>query len=179
MAASNIFGRGLGSRKITPILQMYPDIINKRTIPSKADIMKVEGIAEKGAAAFIENLPKFFRLADEMEIPCRLEKVKRTPATTKAKSATTEAAPPTPQPNAPPRPSKKPLANLTIVFTGFRNKEWEELLESFGGKVGSTVSKNTSLVVAADPTDNTGKIKKANDLGIRVISKEVFASEYI
>jgi len=179
MAASNIFGRGLGSRKITPILQMYPDIINKRTIPSKADIMKVEGIAEKGAAAFIENLPKFFRLADEMEIPCRLEKVKRTPATTKAKSSTTEAAPPTPQPNAPPRPSKKPLANLTIVFTGFRNKEWEELLESFGGKVGSTVSKNTSLVVAADPTDNTGKILKANDLGVRVISKDQFEREYI
>jgi NAD-dependent DNA ligase len=179
MAASNIFGRGLGSRKITPILQMYPDIISKRTIPSKADIMKVEGIAEKGATAFIENLPKFFRLVDEMEIPCRLEKVKRT---AKAKpSETPSTAPPTPQQSAPssPRPSKKSLANMTVVFTGFRNKEWEEILDTAGGKVGSTVSKNTSLVVAADPTDNTGKIKKANDLGVRVISKDQFEREYI
>ena len=68
---------------------------------------------------------------------------------------------------------------MTVVFTGFRNKEWEEILESAGGKVSSAVSKNTSLVVAADPTDNTGKILKANDLGVRVISKETFASEYI
>jgi len=180
MAATNVFGRGLGSRKITPILKMYPEIITTRRIPTLAEVTKVEGIAEKTATLFIDNLPDFFKLVDEMEIPCRSEKPKK--GGPKKKADENEPTPPTPPhdpaPPTPPR-AKKSLMGMTVVFTGFRNKEWEELLESVGGKVSSAVSKNTSLVVAADPTDNTGKILKANDLGVRVISKEAFASEYI
>jgi NAD-dependent DNA ligase len=68
---------------------------------------------------------------------------------------------------------------MTVVFTGFRNKEWEEMIETNGGHVTTSVSKKTSLVVALNPEDNTGKTAKANDLGVRVISREDFEKEYI
>lgn len=170
MSATNVFGRGLGSRKIKPILEMYPDILSKRRIPKIEEIVKVEGIASKTAALFIDNLQDFFNLIDEMEIPCRLEKPKKAKAAA-AKPAKEDA----PKQQGP----KKSFTNMTVVFTGFRNKEWEEMIESNGGHVSSSVSKKTSLVVALNPEDNTGKTAKANELGVRVISREDFEKEYI
>ena len=169
MSATNVFGRGLGSRKIKPILEMYPDILSKRRIPKIEEIVKVEGIASKTAALFIDNLQDFFNLIDEMDIPCRLEKPK------KAKAAPKPAKEEAPKQQGP----KKSFTNMTVVFTGFRNKEWEEMIESNGGHVTTSVSKKTSLVVALNPEDNTGKTAKANDLGVRVISREDFEKEYI
>ena len=176
MAATNIFGRGLGSRKITPVLKMYPDIITKRSIPTIGEVTKVEGIAEKTAKLFVDNLPKFFKLIDEMEIPCRAEKPKKTKKPSPKEEAKEE---PKQEQKEKPKTSKKSRANMTIVFTGFRNKEWEEILEAAGGKVSGAVSKKTSLVVAANPEDNTGKTLKANDLGVPVISREQFEKDYI
>jgi len=173
MVATNIFGRGLGSRKLGPVVKMYPDILTQRRIPTVLEVTKIEGIAEKTAKLFVDNLSAFFKLMDDMEIPCRAEKPKKTAA--KDKAAETPV-PPTP---AAQRPAKKSLSGMTIVFTGFRNKEWEEMLESAGGKVSSAVSKNTNLVVAVNPNDNTGKILKANDLGVPVMSKDQFEREYI
>ena len=67
---------------------------------------------------------------------------------------------------------------MIICFTGFRNKEWEKLIELNGGKIGSTVnSKTTLLVVNTD--DNTSKIVNARKLGVKIMSKETFENEYI
>ncbi len=45
-------------------------------------------------------------------------------------------------------------------------------IEKLGGKVSSSVSKKTSIVLAGE---NAGsKLKKANDLGIKVISEAEF-----
>jgi NAD-dependent DNA ligase len=62
----------------------------------------------------------------------------------------------------------------TIVFTGFRIKEVEAELEKVGAKITTSVSKNTSLVVAADPNEESSKVVKANELGIQVMSKDEF-----
>jgi NAD-dependent DNA ligase len=62
----------------------------------------------------------------------------------------------------------------TIVFTGFRIKEVEAELEKVGAKITTSVSKNTSLVIAADPEEASSKIVKANELGIEVMSKDAF-----
>jgi DNA ligase (NAD+) len=60
------------------------------------------------------------------------------------------------------------------VFTGFRSKEVEAELEKVGAKITTSVSKNTNLVVAADIEEASSKIVKANELGIEVMSKDVF-----
>ncbi len=65
----------------------------------------------------------------------------------------------------------------TFVLTGaleqYTREEAGALIEKFGGKVSSSVSKKTSYVLAGE---NAGsKLTKANDLGIPVITEDEFA----
>jgi NAD-dependent DNA ligase len=73
----------------------------------------------------------------------------------------------------------KSLSDLVVVFTGMRDKTLEEAIEARGGKVASAVNKKTSVVVAKDPSDKSGKVKNAEELNIRVVDFETFKKEYI
>ncbi len=68
------------------------------------------------------------------------------------------------------------FAGKTFVLTGtlskFTRNEASAIIESFGGKTSSSVSKKTSYVLAGEEAGS--KLKKANDLGITVISEEQF-----
>ena len=69
------------------------------------------------------------------------------------------------------------FAGLTFVLTGslqrFTRDEASAIIESFGGKASSSVSKKTNYVVAGE---NAGsKLTKAEALGIRILSEEEFA----
>jgi len=66
------------------------------------------------------------------------------------------------------------FAGQVIVFTGVRNKEWEAAIVAAGGEVSTTVGKKTTLVVAKDPEENSGKIKKAREMGIRIVGMGEF-----
>jgi len=70
------------------------------------------------------------------------------------------------------------FTSQTIVFTGFRNKDWENYVLKHGGKVTSTVSKNTTLVVAANVNDTSAKVMKAKELSIPLMSKEEFEKQF-
>lgn len=64
----------------------------------------------------------------------------------------------------------------TIVLTGslttLTRDEATAIIESFGGKASGSVSKKTSFVVAGEKAGS--KLKKAQDLGIEVITEEEF-----
>lgn len=65
---------------------------------------------------------------------------------------------------------------MTFVLTGalekFTRDEASVIIEKFGGKVSSSVSKKTTYVLAGD--DAGSKLDKANKLGVSVISEEQF-----
>ncbi|MBQ3667445.1 MAG: NAD-dependent DNA ligase LigA [Elusimicrobiaceae bacterium] len=68
------------------------------------------------------------------------------------------------------------LEGKTIVFTGelttLKRTEAEQLAKQYGGYASASVSKKTSFVVAGE---NAGtKLRKANELGIPVITEEEF-----
>ncbi len=65
------------------------------------------------------------------------------------------------------------------MFTGFRNKQSEKILEDIGCKITSSVSKNTDLVIAEDPNDNSNKVLKAKELGIEIMSKDKFIDKTV
>ena len=61
---------------------------------------------------------------------------------------------------------------LTGELSGYKRDEAAAIIESYGGKASSSVSKKTSYVLAGE---NAGsKLKKATDLGIPVINEEQF-----
>lgn len=65
---------------------------------------------------------------------------------------------------------------MTFVLTGtlseYSRKEASDIIEGFGGKTSSSVSKNTDYVLAGEEAGS--KLDKANKLGITVITEEEF-----
>ena len=68
------------------------------------------------------------------------------------------------------------FAGMTFVLTGtlptYQRSEAAAIIESFGGKTSSSVSKKTSIVLAGE--DAGSKLTKANSLGIKVIDENEF-----
>lgn len=61
---------------------------------------------------------------------------------------------------------------LTGTLTSFTRSEASKIIEGFGGKTSSSVSKKTSYVLAGEAAGS--KLEKANSLGVEVISEEQF-----
>ena len=68
------------------------------------------------------------------------------------------------------------FSGMTFVLTGaldsFTRDEASEIIERFGGKTSSSVSKKTTYVLAGD--DAGSKLRKAESLGVNIISEEDF-----
>ena len=65
------------------------------------------------------------------------------------------------------------------MFSGYRDKELESVIQSLGGKVVGSVSKATTCVVVKDSerSDST-KVAKARSLGVRVLTAAQFVKEF-
>jgi DNA ligase (NAD+) len=68
------------------------------------------------------------------------------------------------------------LTGKTVVVTGtlmnYQRRDIEGLIEKLGGKVGNSVSKNTSLLVVGE--DAGSKLDKAKELGVPIMNEEEF-----
>ena len=153
MTASNLFGRSIAEKKLKLILEVFPEIPNGYK-PTESELSKVSGIGEITAKQFLEGLPLFFEFMKELNKECKkVEVVEKVVG--------------------------KSLEGLVVVFTGVRDKELEALIEAKGGKVGSSVSSKTKILVAKDPSDDSSKIKSAKELGIPVVTIDTFKKNYI
>lgn len=70
----------------------------------------------------------------------------------------------------------KRFEGMTFVLTGtlskYGRREAQEIIEKFGGKASGSVSKKTSVVLAGE--DAGSKLRKATELGIKVINEDEF-----
>lgn len=160
MTSSNLFGRTLGEKKIELIMNEHPDIlVSKETNTQKTQkIQKVKGIAEKSATAFVENIAIFNNFIKE----CGLEYKLNQPKNKKEDKDN----------------STHVLYDKTIIMTGFRDKNLEEQIKNAGAKIGSSVSKNTYLVIVKHLEEDTTKATDAKKLGVQIITVEDFNNKY-
>ena len=155
LTASGVFGRGFGEKKIKLITDEFPYISynRKQSLELRVnDILQIKGIAEITASQFIENLPKFYEFCDEIGIKCKRNETK---TVEESRTKTYDM-----------------FKGKKILFTGFRNKEYEKIIEESGGKIVSTISKSTDIIVAKDKTEKNTKIEKAEQFGTTIMYKE-------
>lgn len=154
MVASNLLGRGFGEKKIKKILEEYPDIIDdydKSEFESwKESIIEIDGFDELTATKFLENIYDFRKF---------YKKISKLTKINPYKSKINKSG---------------HFQNQIIVFTGFKNPQWKEIIESEGGKVTESVSGKTTLLVHDNDTIGTSKYVKAEKLGIKIMSKSKF-----
>ena len=154
MAASNIFGSGLAEKKLLLIINKYPNILTLKNSNSELLdlILEIDGFSDKTANDFIKNLPKFKKFL--LKLPKITIKRNQTKSNNK-------------------------FDNFKIVFSGFRNKEWQQLIEDGGGKITTTVSKNTNILIVKDKSETSSKITKAKKLNIKIITIDQFKKLYL
>ena len=74
---------------------------------------------------------------------------------------------------------EQPLAGKTYVITGALSRprnEFEALITNLGGKLGSSVTSKTTALITNTPDSGSSKNKKAQQLGIDIITEEQFIS---
>ena len=158
MVASNKFGRGFGERKIKKILEVYPDVVEEYNKKDKkkwiGKLIEIDGFDTISATKFIESLDEFQEFYNEIATIVTIKNYI-------VKGSTNGI-----------------FKDETIVFTGFRNKDWDTIIEINGGKKTNSVSKNTTLLVYADGEESSSKYLTAKKLGIQMMNKSVFQKKY-
>jgi len=71
------------------------------------------------------------------------------------------------------------LYDKHVVMTKIRDKEIIEKLKEEGGFLDDNVNKNTFVLIVKELDDNSNKIKKAKELGIRIMVPGQFKEEFL
>jgi NAD-dependent DNA ligase len=114
------------------------------TKPTVEEVMQIEGFAEVSAKSYVDSYDEYFNFVKDLPIKIE-EKIEV------AKTGTD-------------------LDGTQFVFTGVRRADLESIIESRGGKIGSGVSKNTTHLVMKAVGSGSSKEKKAQDLGVKIIT---------
>ena len=59
-----------------------------------------------------------------------------------------------------------------VLFTGFRNKDYEKIIEDNGGKIVTSISKSTDFLVVKDKNEKNAKTEKAHQMNITILYKQ-------
>lgn len=148
--------KGIGLSMAKLIAEKYPYPITKMQEITGEDLLKVDGIGEVLAKSFVryfadKNNQEQLKNLDDLLIVSYPEKKEH-----------------------------QPFAGLTFVITGTLNtfdnrNQCKDMIESLGGKVTGSVSKNTSYLVNNDITSQSSKNKKAKELSVPIIEEATLA----
>jgi NAD-dependent DNA ligase len=163
MVASGKMGRGLGEKKLRPILSKYPDILQSCIRPEEKEtaLKSIEGIGPENAREFVKNIPSFM----EFVKACGLEtKLQQGPAQALAAAA----------------PSVQgPLTGKKIVMTKVRDKEVISFMASQGATLEDSMKKDTFVLIVKSKEDTSNKTEYAVKNGIPIMTVEEFKEKYM
>ena len=64
-----------------------------------------------------------------------------------------------------------------IIFSGFRDTDFEKKLEKLGAKIVTSISKTTNILVVNNKTDTSSKITKAQSLNVTIMDRSELIEE--
>lgn len=151
LAAFGVFRMGLGNCEKLLAHYSLEDIFKL----SEADIVAIEGFAEKTASVITEGFINIKPLFDQlMALGFTIQNSQRKPTD-----------------------NSHPLAGKTLVFTGTLHSgsrdELSKQAKAKGAKVGSSVSAKTDYLVAGDAV-GANKLSAARDKGVAIITEQEF-----
>jgi len=114
--------------------------------PTIDQVMEIEGFAEISAKTYVDNFDNFVEFIQGLAVTIEEKKEVVLEVTD--------------------------LESNTFVFTGVRRKDLEEVIERRGGKIGSSVSKNTTHLVMKSKGSGSSKESKALSLGVEILTVE-------
>lgn len=160
MVASNTFPQGIAEKRLQLILDTYPDIVLDNSPEKKImkDILKIKGFSEITANQFVSGLPEFRKFLTNYNQAINLKHVLR------------------PQKKA--KITGNKLSGKKIVFTGVRNPDLEKKIVTNGGIVTKSVSSKTSIVIAKNPYNISGKLTRAKQMNIPIMTMDEFSKKY-
>jgi DNA ligase (NAD+) len=165
MNATNIFGHNFGHKRLEKIWKQYGNNFIKFMKDHTKDeisreVIKIDGFDEITSKQFSEYIHEFIKVFEK--IPKKYQKNIIDNSEVKEVS--------------------DKFKGKKFVFSGFRNKEWEEFITENGGELSSSVSKNTSYLITtkkeADEGSNS-KVVKAKGLEIEIVTKEEFEGKFM
>lgn len=160
MAASHM-DRGLGERKLKEIINKYPNIMKEKWNRDEfiEKIKEVEGFSDKLAERFVDNFKYFKKFFKEINDVYDMEHILKVKTT---------------------KPSGDLFINQSICMTGTRDKETMEFIEKNGGKISSSVSSKTTLLIYADDADkSSNKFTNATKYKTTMLSLSEFKNKYM
>jgi len=163
MSSSNVFGHGFSEARLTLIMDAEPGILlsNESDAVKIQKITDIKGMAVKTATAFVEKIPDFIMFLKDTGLEGKILSAPKVTVPVQA---------------------NHPFNGKTIVVTGLTEKVIEDKVKAVGAKFGSSVSKNTDILVAKSVTESSGKLDKAQELNktlakpIQIISLDDFLS---
>jgi NAD-dependent DNA ligase len=165
MAGSNVFGRGFSEKKTELIMDSYPNILisNESAAEKVNKIAAIKGMAKKSAELFVEKIPAFIEFMKEASLEYKLYHESSTGLGLKEYD------------------KSHLLYGKSIVMTGFRDAPLQEEIKKVGASVGSSVSKNTFVVLVkdSDVDQDSGKANEAKKLGIPIMTRDEFVKKYL
>ena len=165
MNATNIFGHNFGHKRLEKIFIKYGNNFIKYMKDHTKDeiyndVIKIDGFDDITASQFSNLIHEFIKV---------FEKIPNSYQKTILKNSESKVV------------SEK-FKGKKFVFSGFRNKEWEDYITENGGELVSSVSKNTSYLVTTKKDydeGSTSKVIKAKEVGVQIVIKEEFEKKFM
>ena len=163
MVASNMLGRGLGEKKLTPIMNNFPDILtsseSKQSKVSK--LQTINGIGKENATSFVENMDAFMKFLKDTKLESKLREKSSSPSPKKSVN------------------TNHPLYNQKVVMTKVRDADIIAALKNNGGELVDNVKKGILAVVTKNTQEVSNKINKAKEMNIPIMGVEEFKQKYM
>jgi NAD-dependent DNA ligase len=187
MHASNIFGRGFGTKKLTLILKAYPNILMDADASTEKiqKIKMVEGMAKKTAEQFVKEIPAFIAFLTGAKLQAKLgangigangigaNGIGANGMGANGMGANGMGA------NGMGANASHPLYKKKWLMTGFRDKVLSDKLLLVGAEQASSVNKNTAFLIVKDLEEDNVKVQTAKKLGIPIMTPEEVEAKYL